>query len=266
MLPMTKAKEQATHVSETSQKFLDAIVVKHGPIRVLGRFFLQAVTDLASRGLEIELISPEELLKANLANSDNWLPLVQVFDPRWSKVDTENMLAVAVRREGRVVGAHAVRRFDWTRSNFHEEIESYRFLYHDPPSQMQPGEKVTITAKAARNISGVVGFSGAAWVHPEERGHGLSHVIPRVAKALALSQWDVERIVAIMNQGVFDKGFAPRFGYHGIDWGITYESSRCGMKYLAILWMERAALEAYIGDYQLDAQSPHNMGLRGNQN
>ena len=263
---MANTNEQLHFVSQKNQEFIGSIVVEHGPIPVLGRFFLQAVTELAVKGLEIEEISPEGLLQANLANSDNWLPLVQVFDPRWSQVGRDNMLAIAIRRGDRLVAAHAVRRFDWTATTFHEEIESYRFLYRDPARQMQPGEKVTITARAARDISGLVGFSGAAWVHPDERGRGLSHIIPRIAKALALSRWGVERIVAIMNEGVFSKGFAPRFGYDGIDWGISYQNSRCGMKYLAVLWMERAALESYIGDYVLGSESIAGMRLRRNQN
>jgi hypothetical protein len=263
---MAKTNELTRFVSQKNQEFIGSIVVEHGPIQLLGRFFLQAVTELAAKGLEIEEISPEELLQANLANSDNWLPLVQVFDPRWSDVTKDNMLAIAIRRGGRLVAAHAVRRFDWTSTTFHDEIESYRFLYRDPAKQMQPGEKVTITARAARTVSGIVGFSGAAWVHPDERGRGLSHIIPRIAKALALSRWDVERIVAVMNEGVFSKGFAPRFGYDGIDWGIAYENSRCGMKYLAILWMERAALESHIADFILDTESDAGIRLRRNQN
>ena len=133
---------------------------------------------------------------------------------------------------------------------------------------MQPGEAVTITATAAKSISGRVGFSGAAWVHPDVRGLGLSHILPRIAKALALTRWNVDRIVAIMNEGVYNKGFAPRFGYHGIDWGLTYENSRCGMKYLAILWMERKGLEDYLAHYLRDANVDIDvdLGVSSHQN
>lgn len=260
---MARTKAQQRAVSTRNRDFLRSVTIEHGPRSVLGRFFLQSVDKLADQGLEIESVSPRQLLRANLDNSENWLPLVQVFDPRWSAVDDDNMLAIAVYRAGRVVGAHAVRRFDWTATTFHDEIASYRFLYRNPTLQMRPGEKVTITARAARDISGLVGFSGAAWIHPSERGRGLSHILPRIAKALALSRWGVERIVAIMNEGVFGKGFAPRFGYHGIDWGLTYENSRCGMKYLAILWMERDALESYINSFV--APMPSRPATAGSQ-
>lgn len=263
---MPKIQETVKFNPDPSHKFVNSIVIDHGPIALLGQFFLQAVTDLASMGLSIEEVSPWELLQANLSNSDNWLPLVQVFDPRWSDVDSTNMLSVAVKRGDRVVGAHAVRLFDWRATTFHEELTSYRFLYRDPERQMQAKESVTISAKAAREITGLVGFSGAAWIHPDERGRGLSHIVPRIAKALALARWGVGRIVAIMNEGVYGKGFAPRFGYDGIDWGIRYENSRCGMKYLAILWMERAALEAHIADYVSQPALVSSVRLRGNQN
>jgi hypothetical protein len=88
--------------------------------------------------------------------------------------------------------------------------------------------------------------------------------LPRIAKGLALGRWGVERIVAIMNEGIFNKGFAPRFGYQGIDWGLAYENSRCGMKYLAILWMDRVDLEAYMTTFLTDTSSAQAVRLRGN--
>ena len=118
--------------SDRNQAFLEQLAIGHGPIRLLGQFFLRAVSELNRLGFEIIHISAEDLLAANLANADNWLPLVQIFDPRWSDVGDANQLAIAVRKDGRIVGAHAVRFFDWTNTNFHDEIASYRLLYRDP--------------------------------------------------------------------------------------------------------------------------------------
>lgn len=232
-----------------NQRFLQDLSIEHGPIPMLGRFFLEAVGALNDLGIALEVATPEQLVTANLDNSDNWLPLVQTFDPRWSDVTTDNQISLIARKNGRVVAAHAMRYFDWRATTYHDEIESFRLLYRDPDRDRLPGETVTITSTAARTITGRVAFSGAAWCHPEMRGNGLSRIMPRLGKALALAHWDIERIVAIMNEGVHSKGFAPRFGYHGVDWGVRFENCRCGIVYVAVLWMQRPNLEDYIAAY-----------------
>lgn len=234
---------------EINQYFLQNLVIEHGPIPALGRFFLNAVAELNDLGITLELASPQQLVTANRENADNWLPLVQTFDPRWSDVSESNQISLIGRYDGRVVAAHAMRFFDWRQTSYHDEIESFRLLYRDPDRDRLPGETVAITSTAARSISGRVAFSGAAWCHPAMRGKGVSHIMPRIGKALALARWDIDRVVAIMNEGVHSKGFAPRFGYHGVDWGVRYQNCRCGIVYVAVLWMDRPALEDYIAAY-----------------
>ena len=263
---MKSAKARPEHLRVASEKFLERIVVEHGPVQTLARFFLKAATDLSALGFELRFIDPEQLVKANLENRDNWLPLVQTFDPQWSDLNPDNIVTVAIFREGRIVGVHSVRRFDWRDTNMHEEILSYRFLYADPVTQKRPEETVSITTSMAREITGVVGFSGAAWYHPDCRGLGLSRILPRLAKGIALTRWDVTRIVAIMSESVHRRGFAARFGYHGVDWDITFKKSRGGWPRVALLWMDRPNLESYVGEYLAGTQADIRVLNSGNEN
>ncbi|MEZ5843660.1 MAG: hypothetical protein R3D27_07980 [Hyphomicrobiaceae bacterium] len=257
---------QMPQVQIANQRFIQELVIEHGPITELGRFFLKAIGALNDLGVTLEIATPEQLVTANRDNADNWLPLVQTFDPRWSDVSSENQISLIGRMNGRVIAAHAMRYFDWRTTTYHDEIESFRLLYRDPENDRLPGESVAITSTAARTISGRVAFSGAAWCHPDMRGNGLSRIMPRIGKALALARWDVDRIVAIMNEGVHSKGFAPRFGYHGVDWGVRYENCRCGIVYVAVLWMNRPQLEEYISAYLGGEKVDPAVLDRGNEN
>ena len=249
--------QPALQAQIANQTFLRDLVIEHGPIPMLGRFFLQAIGALNELGIALELATPEQLVEANHANADSWHPFVQTFDPQWSDVTTDNQISLLGRKNGRIVAAHAMRYFDWRQSTYYDEIDSFRLLYRDPEHNRLPGESVTITSTAARSLTGRVAFSGAAWCHPEMRGNGISHVMPRLGKSLALARWDVDRLVAFMSESNHRNGFAPRFGYHGVDWGVRYQNCRCGIGHAAILWMERPNLEnyiaAYLGSEEVDA-------------
>src|SRR5204862_6176059 len=54
------------------------------------------------------------------------------------------------------------------------------------------GQRCIITADAAKLISGVLMSSGAAWVRPDYRRRGLSQLLPRIAKAYAVSRWPID--------------------------------------------------------------------------
>lgn len=230
--------------------FLDGLSIDHGPADILGRFFLQSMTALSKLRLTLDWLDAEELQRVNRANRDSWLPMISTFDRDFSSIDASNFRAVGIRNaEGDVVGVHAMRFFDWTGTTYGEELTSYRLLYSDPDRMKLPGERCVLDAKIGAEITGNVAFSGAAWFHPSVRRLGLSHVLPRIGKAVALATWPIDRIVALMTESVFKAGFAPRFGYHGIDWGIAFENARFGSIRFALIWIDRVELEAFLEHY-----------------
>ena len=230
--------------------FLDSIIIEHGPIALLGQLFLKAMTELGKNNLRLARISPEELARVNSANRDSWRPLLPTFDPQFSRLDDGNAICIAVEdTNGRIVGTHAVRLFDWTQTSFGDELTSYRLLYADPASMKLENEACSVTAPSASRLAGRVAFSGAAWYHPDYRKFGLSKIVPRVGKALALSTWGIERIVGIMAEEIHRQGFAPRFGYHGVDWDLVLTGSRVGTLRFALIWIERPNLEDYLSQY-----------------
>jgi hypothetical protein len=228
-------------------EFIKQLSIEHGPVQLLGRFFLRAVTALAKLELTPVWLTPEELQSANRANRDSWIPMLPTFDIEFSRLDATNFRAIGIRdASGRIVGSHALRYFDWTGTTYGEELASYRLLYASPATSRLKDERCVLTAGEGARITGKVAFSGAAWFHPSVRKLGLSYIVPRIGKAVALSTWPIERIVALMTESVFKAGFAPRFGYHGIDWGVVLDNSRLGTINAALIWIDRVNLEHFL--------------------
>ncbi|NJO34068.1 MAG: hypothetical protein HC869_13935 [Rhodospirillales bacterium] len=59
--------------------FLRTLRIDHGPIELLGRFFLKAEMAARLRGLDLYLASFEELAAVNRENRQHWAPLLPQF-------------------------------------------------------------------------------------------------------------------------------------------------------------------------------------------
>ncbi|MCL4767327.1 MAG: hypothetical protein KJZ80_13935 [Hyphomicrobiaceae bacterium] len=243
----------AQSTGRADKSFLDRIEVRHGPVAVLGRFFLAADAAARSRGVSLSFASLAELVETNEANSDSWRPLLPLFDDRCFDASPDNAFCVVGRdRKGRIVATHAARLYDWSQTNFHDEAESLRLFYSDPQRMRLPGEALEVTAPSARQVTGLTVFSGAAWYHPDFRGVGLSGILPRIGKAYSLTRWPAATIVSFMAQEIHARGFASRFGYDNVDWGVLMKNTRPGTLRAAILSVSRDSALAYIADFLSD--------------
>jgi hypothetical protein len=222
--------------------------IDHGPTSLLEHFFQQADSAATSRGIVLSFASFQELLAANLKNSDSWRPLISVFDVRNGLVTDDNSFCVVGRdAKGDIVACHAARLFSWSAAtSFHDEATSLRMGYADPTNMKLPGEECIVTAQSTKDIRGEVVFSGAAWFRPDYRGRGLHAIMPRIGKACALARWKLDSIVSMMAESVFVCGHAPRFGYTHVDWDVQLVNSRLGNLRLAFLSMEHHHAVDYI--------------------
>jgi hypothetical protein len=226
--------------------FLKALTVEHGPVDLLGRFFLKADQAARQRGVHLSFDTFENLLEANERNRENWRPLVSVFNPNNGGLTAENSFCILGRNhKGEVVAAHAGRLYNWPNTTYFEEATALRLFYADPDSMKCPGEECQITAQSTRDISGSVVFSGAAWYRPDYRGRNLSAILPKIGKAYALTRWNPDFIVGMMVEDVYQRGFGPRFGYNNVDWEILLRNSSLGNLRMAFVWMD---MQHLIGD------------------
>ena len=230
--------------------FLSRLEVTHGPVNLLGRFFLKAYSDALSRGIALSFASSADLIETNKSNPDSWLPLVPVFDDRFFDATPDNVFCIVGRdATGRIVATHACRLYDWSGTNFEAEAGSLRMFYCDPNHMRLPGETCEVTAPSAKTITGLTIFSGAAWCHPDFRGKGVSSILPLIGKAYALTLWPAPRIVGLMAEKMHARGFASHFGYTSVDWNIFWTNSPMGTLRLALLTVMREQTFDRVREY-----------------
>lgn len=260
---MQKFSRSYDPATDQENDFLSQLEVRYGPVGSLGRFFLRANSEMRARGLTLHFARIEELVETNEANRDSWLPLVSVFDHRAFTPREDNFFCIVARDpNGRIVGTHACRLFDWTGTNFHEEATSLRLFYEDPERMRRPGEACEVTAPSAKAVTGLTVYSGAAWYHPDYRGQGLSKILPHVGKAYALARWPANTIVSLMVEETHRRGFAKRFGYTNVDWAVYLTNSVVGTGRLAFLSVKREETFNMVADYLADG-SQVDVGVLG---
>ena len=229
----------STVTSHSRRSILNKIVVNPGSDNVLGKFFSLVEIETRRRGVALEFCEPDDLVAANEANRQSWMPIVPMFNPRYGLINSDNSFSVIGRNpQGEVVTANSIIKYDWTETDFVEEATSLRLFYLHPRTMRRPEERCTITSSRARCIRGQAAFSGAAWVRKDYRGRGLSEFLPRFIKAYAAARWHLDVIFGMMAEVVERRGFAPRFGYSHMDWEANWENSVVGTLRLAILWAD----------------------------
>src|SRR5437762_3055902 len=147
-------------VDPNAVPLLSQLTTNHGPIDLLGRFFLCADTAARARGVALSFASLAELITVNELNRDSWLPLFPTYDVRHNTIAADEAFCILGRdRHGKVVAAHAGRLFNLSCGSFHDLAQSLHLMYEDPSRSKRPGETCEVTAKAARSIKGGGGLS-----------------------------------------------------------------------------------------------------------
>ena len=192
-------------VPENNLRLPDALAIKHGPTQLLGRFILEA--DKAAREAGLRLRLRHDFAELNRINqqevkSGNWYPLINMFNPERADIAPENAFWLSGENEdGEIVTPFAPRIYYWPDTNLEEQAVA--MLYG-----RDEGQRCIITADAAKLISGVVMSSGAAWVRPDYRRRGLSQLLPRIAKAYAVSRWPIDWTFGFVTRVLVEKGVA----------------------------------------------------------
>jgi hypothetical protein len=232
--------------------FTNRLKLTYGPLDQLGRYFLRAEQKLAALGLGLAFCSFEELVAINQANADSWRPLLPSFDPTQSHLTEDNAFCVCVRNAaGENVATQAAKLFVWTDTNFFAEAASMRLFYNDPASSRLAGEKCNVTAELTRGIDGRVMFSGGAWFRPDQRGKGLGHLLPRIARFYAFSLWYTDFTTSIQAEAVAKSAFSKQVGHRHVDWALDMEHMpvlRSGTVRAAAMWTDAVEL---MSDFEL---------------
>ena len=227
-----------------SLRLPDQITIDFGLPDVLAPFFLAADRRLRDLGVTLELRADfAELRRINEMNMQAWSPLNPMFDSEHGAVDGRNAFWILGRdRDGRAVVTQAARLFPIFASDLKREAESLRMFYPDPPTQAAEGETLRMSAPSAGRIKGRVVFSGSTWFHPDMRGNGLSHVLPRISRALAFSRWYSDFTISFVNRNLVEWGIPRSYGYTNIEESVEAIGGRHGGLSGVLVWMARDEL------------------------
>ncbi|MFM9942694.1 MAG: hypothetical protein ACKVP7_24725 [Hyphomicrobiaceae bacterium] len=217
--------------------FLSQLYVQHGPRQSLSLYFAFAVGELRVRGIELEFGTFDALERTNAANRQSWLPLTPTFNPQYNTLTTDNAFCLLGRdAAGEIVLTHAGRRFDWTQSSFKTEAEALRLFYDLADAAELAGESCEVTAPTADKISGVIAYTGAVWNRPDVRGRGLPNFVSRLARAYALTTWNIDFAVAMMSERNVSRGLVGNTGHSNLEGSVKSLRSPLGDVTYQLAW------------------------------
>ncbi len=229
------------------------IAIEHGPVDLLGRFFLKADTAARRRGVTLSFAPMQDLIDINRANPHTWRPILPLFDPSCGGITEDNSFCILGRNaSGEVVATQAARLYRWSQTSFHEEASSLRLFYADPAQFKGEHEQVEVTAPAAKHLTGAVIFAGGIWYRPDHRGRGLPYILPWLSRAYAYTRWRHDYSLSIMAEEVYRRGMARRSGYSKADWEVWLRRTpvdREGDIRCALVWMNDKELLAGVADF-----------------
>lgn len=236
-----------------ARSLLSDITIEHGPVDLLGRFFLKADTAARQRDVTLSFAPMQDLVDANRRNRKTWRPLLPLFDPASGGITDEDSFCIVGRNpQGDMVATQAARLYRWDNTTFHDEAQSLRLFYADPARLRKADERVDVTAPAARRITGRVVFAGGAWYRPEYRGRQLAQILTRISRAYAYTRWKHDFHTSIMAEEVCKGGMPERSGYTNVDWEVMLRRTvvhpdgdvRCGLT-----WMDSSEYFDGIADF-----------------
>ena len=218
--------------------FASSFFIEHGPRELIGPYILALNKALNDRGVTVQNGSFEELLATNEKNLDSWPPLVSTLNPELHTLNAENSFCFLGRDEtGEVVATQAGRLFDMGSRSFKDITESLELFYADPKASARPGETWTITAPKAAEITGRIAYTGAVWYHPRFRGRGLASLMPRIARAYALTTWDAAATIVFMSNKNFAQKLHEKTGHVNFEPAVHARKSVYGDADFMFFWM-----------------------------
>lgn len=212
-------------------KLITDITLEHGPVDLLGRFFLKADTAAHQRGVTLSFGTFEDLIEVNEKNRDSWKKLSTLYDCRVCPqgLAPERAFCILGRdARGEVVATQAARIFDLDKETLFDLATSLRMIYDDPERMKRPTERCEVTAPIAKTMRGKLLMNGAVWYHPAYRKRQLSMIIPRVCRTYAYTHWKIDHSMGLVMEGPTKGGVIDSLGYPYREWDLKFIDSSLG--------------------------------------
>jgi hypothetical protein len=202
---------------------LDQIAFVHGSRELLARYI--AFADRAMRDIGVRLSVSSDfhrLMSLNDRHRDSWPPLLPIFNPAYSSLSSRDAFWIeGVDENGDTVVTSAGRCFNLGDRSLASELRALRIFYDRPAPHIAAGGRVDVTAPSAGRIFGHTMFSGALWVRPDYRRHGLTKIIPRLMRSCALAQWNIPVFWMMITPELDRIGVTRAYGSWSVESGVT---------------------------------------------
>lgn len=236
------------------RSFLADLVVDYGPPDIMGRLFLKADTEMREKGVRLSFVTFEELVQVNRTHADSWRPILPIFDPAVSDLDSRSSYALIGRNAaGEVVTAHANRYIELAHGvTLKEEIESLRLFYRDPDASKAPGESMRVSAPTPATTTCSVLFTGATWYRKDYRKLDLLDTLAPITRGIGYTRWCPNFCFSFMVPELVRAGIAAKSKLAHVEWEVTMANTpvlRPGTINAALLWSNGAELVQSFADY-----------------
>jgi GNAT superfamily N-acetyltransferase len=217
---------------------LDEVTVRHGPQPLIGRFLIAANREMRSRGVSLRLKRDlGELIDFNKRNRDHWYRLAPLFDPAFNEIPRDDAYWIAgYDEDGDIVAVHAARFFDWAETDLGREFASLRLWYNEPERWRMPGEICSVTSPAADAVTGRCAYLGSMWFRPDFRGRGLSRLLPRINRTIALAHWGIDFNFSFIESFVVTTGLIEQYGFSRYTPGVAFRNGPKGDMDMHVMW------------------------------
>lgn len=231
-------------VRPSARAFLQDISIDHGPVQLLGQFFLKADTAVRNRGVVLSFAPITELIAVNLANQDSWGMFAQTLDSRHGRIPVDRSYCLlGTNASGEVVAAQAGRIYDLKGKSL-RDIADDGSLYYGDGARPPGGISCAMTAPSAAKITGRLVYSGALWVRPDLRGQKLAAFLPRISRAYALARWNTHYTFAFMSREIAASSLSRQYGYRNIESSYTVYQKGESIYQGMLAWMDADELSS----------------------
>lgn len=204
------------------QSVVDQFERVHGPRELLGRYATLLARNLRELGLRIRISADfDRLIELSNEQRENWPPLSPIFNPKYCDLGADHAFLIeCVDELGDTVVTSAGRVYDHGDRSLAEDLASLRIFYDDP-APYRATDRIEVTAPSTYHIFGRTGYSGAVWVRPDYRRHGLTKVIPRLTRSYLLTRWNTPVFWATIAPNLDAIGVTRAYGSWHVEKSIT---------------------------------------------
>jgi hypothetical protein len=260
---MTKHAPSVARYAFPKRSFLEDLELNHGPRGLLAQYFINVEQHLLDQGLRVSFAPYSAIAELNAENLATWDMLLPMLDPEQNPVTHGESLAFLVYdRRGVVISSMAARLYDFSGTTLVNQVENLEFYYGPKAGQFRERVQSNITAPQAFKMSGRAAYLGGYWLRPDVRARGLSRLIPRLMRYIALTRWNAVQEFSYGRNQFLRPEVALTYGFDHVEPAFEYYLDKRLIWRGVLLWTSRDEMLQHLPELlsSLKDSSQHSGG------